>query len=90
MQKKDLVEIIAKDIGKPQAEVKKVLDRFIENLSLSMKEGGKVEITGFGTFAMRTRKTRMCRDFRTGKEITIASKKVPIFRAGGRLKKLLK
>ena len=88
--RKDFVQIIAKDVGKPQAEVKKVLDRFVENVSLSLRRGEKVTITGFGTFSVAKRGARTGRNPQTGKEIKIPATRVAKFKPGNLLKRAVK
>lgn len=51
-----------------------------------LRQGRKVQITGFGTFEARDRKARKGRNPQTGEEITIAATRYPAFRAGKGLK----
>jgi DNA-binding protein HU-beta len=51
-------------------------------IASELKKGNKVQVTGFGNFEIRRREARKGRDPRTGKEISIASRMVAVFRAG--------
>ncbi|MCL5046712.1 MAG: HU family DNA-binding protein, partial [Actinobacteria bacterium] len=51
-----------------------------------LKQGDKVSLVGFGTFDIRKRLARKGRNPQTGKEIKIAARKVPVFKAGKPLK----
>ncbi len=48
--------------------------------------GRTVTVTGFGTFAARKRAARKGRNPATGKAITIASRKVPVFKVSSALR----
>jgi DNA-binding protein HU-beta len=51
----------------------------------TLKKGNKVTLVGFGTFSVTKRAARIGRNPQTGKEIKIAAKKVPKFKAGKEL-----
>ena len=55
-----------------------------------MKNDGKVQLVGFGTFEVRERAERKGLNPATGAEITIAACKVPAFKAGKHLKDFVK
>ena len=56
----------------------------------ALKKGNTVTLVGFGTFDVKKRKARTGRNPQTGKEIKIAAKKVPVFKAGKGLKDAVK
>ena len=88
--KKDIVALIAKDVGRPQGEVKKVLDRYIDSVLLSLRKGEKVTIKGFGTFSVGKRQARIGRNPQTGKAIKIADARIATFKPGIALKRAVK
>lgn len=47
-----------------------------------LREGGKVELRGFGSFRTRSRNARQGRNPRTGEAVQVPAKKAPFFRAG--------
>ena len=51
-----------------------------------MKQNGKVQIPGFGSFEVRERAARTGRNHHTGEAIEIAAAKVPAFKPGKGLK----
>jgi DNA-binding protein HU-beta len=55
-------------------------------ISQALKDGEKVQITGFGSFETRKREARKGRNPRTGKEIDIAASTSAAFRPGKGLK----
>jgi DNA-binding protein HU-beta len=55
-------------------------------ISDALKQGDKVQITGFGSFETRKREARTGRNPRTGKEIKIGASTSAAFRPGKGLK----
>ena len=60
-----------------------------DTIANALQSGDKVQLIGFGTFEVRERSARTGRNPQTGEEIQIAAGKVPAFKAGKELKKLL-
>lgn len=58
-------------------------------IATELKRGGRVQITGFGSFLARQRPARVGRDPRTGRAIQIKPSMAPLFRAGQALKEVL-
>ncbi len=90
MNKTQLIEAMAADAGITKAQAKKALDSFMDNVSKTLKKGGKVTLIGFGTFSTVTRKAREGRNPATGAKIKIPAKTVVKFKAGSELQKGLK
>ena len=57
--------------------------------SKGVKKGGRVQITGFGTFESRKRAARKGRNPKTGEVIKIKASKSPAFKAGKSFKDAL-
>ena len=90
MNKGELIEAVAKDVGISKALAGKVLDSTIDAVTKSLARGGRVALVGFGTFSVSTRKARTGRNPRTGKEIMIPATKVARFKAGNKLAQSVK
>jgi len=90
MTKAELIEKIAKDVKLTKAAADKAINSFIDGVKKALKKGDRVALIGFGTFAISQRKARKGRNPQTGKELKIAARKVPVFRAGAALKKAVK
>lgn len=84
MNKTDLVNAIAAT-GLSKADSKQALDAVIEAISGALKEGDKVAILGFGTFAVTERPARTGINPATKEKIQIEAKKVIKFKAGAEL-----
>ena len=57
-----------------------------EAITDSLRSGGKVEIRGFGSFALNQRPARVGRNPKTGEEVMVSSRLVPHFKAGKELR----
>ena len=89
MNKSDLIESVGK-VVETKKEAAAAVDAVLDSIKASLKKGKPVTLVGFGTFKVTKRKKRKGRNPRTGKEITIAAKKVPVFKAGSALKLAVK
>lgn len=89
MNKAQLVDAVAKVVCSKK-EAAAAVDAVLDAITGSLKKGQAVTLVGFGTFKVAKRKARTGRNPRTGKEIKIPAKKVPVFKAGSELKKAVK
>lgn len=89
MNKTELIAAIANDAGLSKKAAEKALNAFIENVTDELKAGGKVQLVGFGSFEVRARAARTGRNPKTGTEIKIDAKKLPVFKAGKQLKEVI-
>lgn len=86
MTKAELIAAIAEaaDLTKSKAEL--ALNGFTGAVMKGLRKGGRIALTGFGTFSVSNRKARVGRNPQTGQEIKIKATKVPKFTAGKTLK----
>ena len=82
MKKKELITGIAKEANVSEAQASKVLAALIKVTTDALKDGDKVQITGFGTFEVVERPAREGRNPFTGETMQIAASKAPRFKAG--------
>ena len=90
MTKGELIAIIAKEAKISKASAEKTINAFTNSVTKALKKGDKLALTGFGTFSVAKRKTRVGRNPKTGKEINIPARKVAKFKAGNLLKSAVK
>jgi len=90
MPKKELVERVSKKVGLTKRSAQSAVNAVFGNVKDALLKGDKVVITGFGTFSVRKRTSRVGRNPQTGSSITIAGHKLPGFTAGKTLKRLFK
>ena len=82
LTKKDLVLAVARDTGITQVDVKRVVQRMLDRLVESLKEGKTIELRNFGVFKVRQRAPRRGRNPKTGQEVPVPSKRVVVFKPG--------
>lgn len=85
MNKTELSSAVAKQANLTQAQAKAAVDATLDAIAGALKEGDKVALLGFGTFAVTERPERQGINPATKEKITIAAKKVVKFKAGAAL-----
>ena len=90
MNKKELVEYIAKNAEMSNAAAGRALDAMISGVKTTLKKKGTVTLVGFGTFSVAQRKARTGMNPRTKEKIKIKAARVPRFRPGKALKDAVK
>jgi DNA-binding protein HU-beta len=90
MTKGELIAIIAKEAKISKASAEKAINAFTNSVTKALKKGDKLALTGFGTFSVAKRRTRVGRNPKTGKEINIPARRVAKFKAGNLLKSAVK
>lgn len=86
MTKAELVASIASDADLSKADAERALNAVLSNITASLKDGGKLTLTGFGTFSVATRAARTGRNPQTGATIQIKASKTVKFKPGKALK----
>jgi DNA-binding protein HU-beta len=89
MTKADIIDAIAKRHSLPRANAEELLNGVLDDIVGALKSGDKVNISGFGTFAVSERKGRTGRNPKTGEAIEIAPSRAAKFKAGKTLKESL-
>ena len=90
MNKNDLVGKIAQETGVTKTMAAKSLDTILSCITEVLAKGEGVQLVGFGTFQVASRKARTGRNPQTGKDIKIPAKTVPQFKPGKTLKDAVK
>ena len=85
MNKTELIDQIAAGAGLSKADSKKALDATVDAIKAALVAGDKIQLVGFGTFAVSERPARQGINPATKQKITIAAKKVAKFKAGAEL-----
>ncbi|MCI0404468.1 MAG: integration host factor subunit beta [candidate division Zixibacteria bacterium] len=89
MTKADLVEKVAEKTGLTRTDVMVVVENFLEQIKKTLEEGNNIEIRGFGTFKVKARKARKARNPRTGEEVPVPDRKVPVFKPSNEFKAVI-
>ncbi len=91
MNKAELIDSLSAKVGLAKKQVEDLLDAFESAVISTLKTGGEVTLTGFGTFSAKRREARMGVNPQNPTEkIQIPAVTVPKFKAGKTLKDSLK
>ncbi len=80
MTKADLVKVISENTGIIRKDVAVVVDSLLQSIKDSLGKGHHIEIRGFGTFRLKTRKPRMGRNPKTEEKVPVPARTVPTFK----------
>jgi integration host factor subunit beta len=86
MTKAELVDLISWQTGVSKKDTGTIVNLIIENIGRALVEGDKVELRGFGSFKVKTRRARQARNPRTGEAVQVPEKRVPYFKTSNELK----
>ena len=90
MTKSDLVEKLSESLTsltKKECEV--IVDTVFLNMKDALHRGEKIEIRGFGSFTVRTRRAKEGRNPKTGEKVAIPEKRIPFFEVGKELREMV-
>ena len=82
MNKNELVRAIANKAGLTLKDAANALDGFIGAVSEGLNAGEKVQISGFGSFELKSKPAREGINPKTGEKIKISASKIPAFKFG--------
>ncbi len=89
LTKAEIIEHIYDKLGVNRNDIHNIVDEFFEEVKQGLKEDKVVELRGFGTFEIRTRKGReRARNPKTGEIVPVSAHGVAVFRPGKELKKI--
>ena len=86
MKKSELVAAVASKANLSKKDSEAAINAVVAAVSEALANGEAVQLVGFGTFEVRERSEKVCRNPRTGETMTVAATKVPAFKAGAALK----
>ena len=90
MIRSELLQQLARENPDLRAdEVEQVVDIFFEQIAGRLADGGRVELRGFGAFSTRERQARKGRNPRTGEAVDVPAKRVPYFKPGKEMRRML-
>jgi integration host factor subunit beta len=89
MKKSDLVKALALKNNLPKEHATTVVDLVFNGFKKTLKDGGRIEIRGFGSFSIRKYKPYKGRNPKTGEKVEVKPKRLPFFKVGRELKKMV-
>ena len=82
MNKNELIRAIANKTGFTLKDATPALDGVLGAITDALNDGEKIQISGFGTFEIKTKPAREGINPKTQEKISIAETKVPSFKFG--------
>ena len=90
MLKSELVQkLAAQNANLYHQHVEKIVNTVLTEIMAALKDGGRVELRGFGTFSTKSRDARKGRNPRTGSAVEVDAKRAVAFKYSKDLHKRL-
>ena len=90
MNKSELINALSEETNFSKKDVSKVLASFTRIIERTLKKGGKVSLTGFGTYWISKRPARIGINPATKEKINLPPIAVPRFKPGKHLKEQIR
>ncbi|MBO4388107.1 MAG: integration host factor subunit beta [Spirochaetales bacterium] len=89
LTKATIIENLHEQLGFNRNEIHRVIDSFFEEVKKGLNDDQIIELRGFGTFEIRTRKGReKARNPKTGNMVSVKTHGVAVFRPGKNIKEM--
>ena len=85
----DLSDAVYQELGLSKSESSDLVEMIIDGIISSLTKGANVKVSSFGTFLVRSKKARIGRNPKTGKEHEISARKVVVFRPSHALRSMV-
>ena len=89
MNKATLIKRVSEKTNIELKAAKVIVESFFDGMAESLKNCERIEIRGFGSFSVRHYGAYKGRNPKTGKIVDVPPKKLPYFKVGREMKKLL-
>ena len=76
--------------GIKQIDVKKIVQLTFDVVIEALERGEKIELRNFGVFKLKTRRSRLGRNPRTGESVPVPSRRVVVFKPGLEMKQKIR
>jgi integration host factor subunit beta len=80
MTKSELIDLLAHDRDLPRRTAEEVVKVVFDSMRAALVEGGRIEVRGFGSFKVKEYKGYVGRNPKTGQEILVKPKRLPVFK----------
>jgi integration host factor subunit beta len=89
MNKAELIKKVSERVEITPNAAKVIVQTIFDSMSESLKKGERIEVRGFGSFAVRNYGGYKGRNPKTGKTVDVPPKKLPFFKVGKEMKELV-
>ncbi len=87
--KKELVDRIADATGVTRVSVKRVIQAYLDNITVELGKGNRLEFRDFGVFEVKQRAPRMAQNPKTMERVHVPAKRTVKFKPGHTMKQAL-
>lgn len=87
--KKELIDRIAESGGDRRVQVKKVIQKFLDEIVNELGKGNRLEFRDFGVFETKVRKARKAQNPKTLEPVAVPEKRTVKFKVGRLMKQKL-
>jgi len=89
MNKSELIIALAKKENLTKQKAEEVINTVFDSMVDALLTGERIEIRGFGSFMVREYGSYTGRNPKTGESISVSPKKLPFFKVGKEMKKIV-
>ena len=89
LTRKDLVNLVYMQIGFSKLISENLIEEFFSLMIVNLKKEKKIKISKFGTFFVRSKKSRIGRNPKTKEKKIISERKVVLFKPSKELKRFI-
>jgi integration host factor subunit alpha len=89
LTKKDLVNLVYMQVGFSKQISANLIEEFFSIIVLNLKKEKKIKLSKFGTFSIRTKKSRIGRNPKTKEKKIISTRNVVLFKPSKDFKKFV-
>jgi integration host factor subunit beta len=89
MNKIDVIKVLAEKKNLMGKQATEIVDLMFKGFINELKNGGRIEIRGFGSFNVRKYKSYKGRNPKNGEHVDVKPKRLPFFKVGKELKKIV-
>jgi len=86
MNKSELVAVLSEKENLTEKKATEIINLVFSGFARTLKDGGRIEIRGFGSFSVRDYRAYEGRNPKTGEKTPVIAKRLPFFKVGKELK----
>ena len=86
MTKADIVDVLCSKLEHPRKETQEIIEAMFEMIKVELEKGESIKLPGFGNFVVRSKRSRVGRNPKTGEKVTITARQVISFKASSILR----
>ena len=89
MNRGELVLALAEKCNIEPEDARRVIDILFDSMKQQLKDGGRIEFRGFGSFFLKEYRGYSGRNPRSGESVHLKEKRLPLFKCGKDLRDML-